>query len=168
MVRLALEEKLWDRLEKWNRETRDRAGELKDLSPGIPPDGASDLRNQVTIEQALVGALSRGQGWLADKEKLERLRSLCHSRHSLNILNAIARDLNRTISIGITQFAEKPYLIRLAQYELVSISALKNKLLQFPSGTVFRFRSDKNSRSQQLFKELKSYLEAQRMGLEEP
>jgi hypothetical protein len=65
----------------------------------------------------------------------------------------------------MSPFDDKPYLIHLAQYDFASITALKNKLLQFPSGTVFKFGSEKTPR-EQLFLELKTYLESHEMRLE--
>ncbi len=163
-----VEKILWERFERWISEVRDRAGEFMNLYPGIPTQRAPGVSSEVMIEQALLEALSKGQAWLADREKLERLRALCLTQNGLDELNSTIRGLNLAISIGITPFNDKPYMIGVAQYNLDSIDALKKKLLQFPAGTIFKFGSERNSRSQQLFQELKSYLEAHGLGLEEP
>ena len=72
----AAEQSLWDAMKKWRDAWRDRAGELNVVVNG------SQVDPQVRLEQALVHALARSNVWIADQQKLERLRALCITRHS--------------------------------------------------------------------------------------
>ncbi|MCM3905764.1 MAG: hypothetical protein ND866_29075 [Pyrinomonadaceae bacterium] len=74
------EEKLWRRLERWHEKMQSNAAKLSKQNPGIPAYGSSPLSGEAMIEQALRSALSHGQAWLSDPEKLKRLRTLCLTR----------------------------------------------------------------------------------------
>ena len=164
------EEKLWRRLERWHEQAESRAEDLRKQNPGIPAMGASVLSGEITIEQALRTALSYGQGWLADPEKLKRLRPLCLSDSCLTDVDNITRSWNHDIGIGLSSNQHSHYLISVAQYQLNSIEALKQKLLQFPQGTAFVWHKstnlDDDPGEPQTFLQVKSYLEDHGMKLE--
>lgn len=79
----------------------------------------------------------------------------------LNIIRVVRRP---------SPFEDQPYLISVAHYQLTSLESLKQKLLQFPRGTLFTWGKSGNdgdeSKGQQLFLQLKAYLEEHAMKLE--
>ncbi|MCM3871301.1 MAG: hypothetical protein ND895_11505 [Pyrinomonadaceae bacterium] len=165
------EEKLWQRLERWHEKMESHAAELRKQHRGVPAHGASSLSGEVMIEQELFKALSQGQAWLSDPEKLKRLRALCLTDDSRNQIDSMIRAWNRRIEIGLSPFEDQPYLVGVAHYQLFSLESLKEKLLQFPRGTVFiwgrRGGGVDESRARQIFVQLKNYLEEHGMKLEE-
>ena len=164
------EEKLWRRLERWHEQAESRAEDLRKQNPGIPAMGASVLSGEITIEQALRTALSYGQGWLGDPEKLKRLRPLCLSDSCLTDVDNITRSWNHDIGIGLSSNQHSHYLISVAQYQLNSIEALKQKFLKFPQGTAFIWHKSTNLDDEpgepQTFLQVKSYLGDHGMKLE--
>jgi hypothetical protein len=164
------EKKLWQRLQKWHEEMESRGGELSKQNPGLPAFGRSDLSGQAMIEQALRNALSHGQAWLLDLENLKRLQSLCLTDGCHKEVDNTIRGWNRQIHVGLNSFEDQPLSISVAHYQLNSLESLKQKLLQFPSGTLFTFGSttgaDNDVKAQDLFRQLKGYLEEHGMKVE--
>ena len=164
------EEKLWGRLERWHEQAESRAEDLRKQNPGIPALGAPILSGEVTIEQALRTAICYGQAWLADPEKLKRLRSLCLSDSCRTDVDSITRSWNHNIGIGLSSNQNTHYLLSVAQYQPTSIETLKQKLLQFPQGTAFVWHKSTNLDDDlgepQTFLQVKSYLEEHGMKLE--
>jgi len=164
------EEKLWQRLQKWHEEMQSRAEDLSKQNPGVPAFGSSALSAQAMIEQALRNALSHGQAWLSDLQKLKRLRALCLTDGGRNEVDNMIRGWNQQIYVGLSPFGDQPYSISVAHYQLDSLESLKQKLLQFPPGTLFTWSNTSGNhdqqRAQELFQQLKSYLEERGMKLE--
>ncbi len=164
------EKKLWQRLEKWHEEMQSQADALSKQNPGVPAYGSSVLSGQAMIEQALRNALSQGKAWLADLEKMKRLRALCHTDGCRNEVDNMIRGWNQEIYVGLTSLEDRPYSISIAHYQLNSLESLKQKLLQFPKGTLFTLRTattgGDDAKEQEVFQQLKSYLEEHGMKLE--
>jgi hypothetical protein len=164
------EEKLWRRLERWHEHAERRAEDLRKQNPGIPALGAPVLSGEVTIEQALRTAICYGQAWLADPEKLKRLRPLCLTDSCRTDVDSIGRSWNHDIGIGLGSNQNSPYLISVAQYQPTSIEGLKQKLLQFPQGTAFVWHNSSNLEDDvgepQIFLQVKSCLEEHGMKVE--
>jgi hypothetical protein len=127
-------------------------------------------QNQPSIEQSLVAALTKSQGWVATPEKLKRLLALCRvegNRHEVEQLIATWRP---DIYVTLNASDGEPVSMAVGHYQVNSVDALKQKLLQFPSGTVFRWSAmalgRSGPRAQQLFDEVKSYVEQHGMKLE--
>ena len=162
------EKALWRRFEKWHDDMQSRSEELRKQTMGVPALGAPELSGQVIIEQALRNAIVHGQSWLADPEKLKRLRELCFTDESRAELDARIENWRRDINIFLNPDGE-PISILVAQYNLANMDALRQKLVQFPAGSVFRWRTvDSNSqvKAQEIFQQLKTYLEDHGMKLE--
>lgn len=91
---------------------------------------------QAQVESAFLQALGRGQAWLTGSPALRELRALCvtdNCRTQAGHLIDAADDTRITILR-----AEEPNpLVLLAQYQLPSISALEQKLTQYPKGSSF-------------------------------
>jgi len=127
-------------------------------------------QSQASIEHSLMGALTRGQAWLATPDKLRRLRDLCRADGNRHEVDELIRTWNT--DIYLTLFAADGELasIGVAHYQLNSVAALKKKLLQFPTGTVFHWKAVAAGRSaereKQLFDEMKTYVEQHGMQLQ--
>jgi len=166
----SVEGNLWQRLERWHERMQSHAAEMSKQNPGIPAYGSSPLSGEAMIEQALRNALSNGQAWLSDPDKLKRLRALCLTDSSRNDFDNMSHAWNRRIDIRLSTFEDQPYSISVAHYQLTSLESLKQKLLQFPRGTLFTWAKSGSggdeSKAQQLFLQLKGYLEEHGMKLE--
>ena len=150
------EKALWQRLEKWH---------------AALPSGSRELDKLDSIGKALRNALSGGQAWLSDPEKLKRLRDFCITEEGCKEIDETIRTWSFDIDVGFN-LAYEPSSIGVAHYELPSIDSLKQKLLQFPKGTLFTWRTQGSTRGEEsagqlLFQQLKTYLEKHAMKLEQ-
>ncbi len=140
----AAEQRLWQRLERMYQEAEE-----------------AKKKDQTQIEQALRNALINGQAWLAPPEKLKRLQALCVSNEGRKELGRLIDGWNQTIHIALSPFDDRPYSINVAHYSFDSLESLKQKLRQFPEGTVFTWAVSggaEDSRARELFREFETYL----------
>lgn len=153
------EKLLWRRLEKL-REA---------LSSGGEGPGAQELNgDQEKIEKDLIEALTHGQAWIMDPEKLKRARDLCVTEKCRDEVDRLISGWKAFIYVDLNIFGV-PYSFNVAHYRFESLVLLKQKLLQFPKGTVIEFKTS-SARSgdpgvEEVFQELKSYLEDNGMSL---
>lgn len=163
------EKALWRRMEKWHDEMQSHREELSKQYPGVPTP-ENPLRGQAMIEQALRVALAKGQAWLLGPEKLKRLRDLCLTEQGRWEVDELISDWNATIAVDSYTLERGSPLFSLAHYQLRSVDSLKEKLLQFPKGTIFKWaiNADGNDdkKAQEVFRQIKSYLEEHGMKLE--
>ncbi|HEU4478001.1 MAG TPA: HEAT repeat domain-containing protein, partial [Pyrinomonadaceae bacterium] len=115
-----------------------------------------------SVEEALRNALSKGQGWLLDPEKLKRLRELCVTEKGRKEVDQLISNWTYDIYVNPDPFDDEKYSIAIAQYQLKSLDSLKQKLLQFPKGTIFKWVKG----DAQEFQQIKTYLEEHGMKLE--
>jgi hypothetical protein len=145
------EKALWRRLEKMH-------------------EAGAEMSGQAAIEQALRKALASGQAWLSDPEKLKRLRDLCLTDVGRKEVDGMIRNWNYQIFVGLSFDDGEPYSITVAHYELKTFAALKEKLLQFPKGTLFKWRTGPprahDTKPQEVFQKIKNHLEEHGMKLE--
>ena len=89
---------------------------------------------QGMVEHAFLQALGRGQGWLTDDADLRALRALCVTDdcriHADQMIGAAG---GTRITISRVDDPENS-VVSLAQYDLFSIAALRQKLAQYPRG----------------------------------
>ena len=162
------EKALWRRFEKWHDAMQNRSEELRKQNAGVPALGEPELSGQVMIEQQLRNALVQGRSWLADPEKLKRIRELCFTDASRAELDGLIENWRPDLTVLLNADGE-PVLIELAQYRPATIDALKQRLVQFPGNTVFSWRTvtaNDQVKSQEIFQQLKSYLADHGMKLE--
>jgi hypothetical protein len=157
------EKPLWQRLEKWLQEWKGRAEELPKNFDSAHPN---NWHKQVG--QALRQALSHGAAWLIDREKLERLRQSCLDKDELQQFGYQAGDLSGEIHVDFQQGYDRWGNAQVAHYQCNSLAALKMKLSQFPKNTIFTWSSSSQDRqvAEQVFSELKTFLEGKGMKLE--
>jgi hypothetical protein len=123
---------------------------------------------QVRIELGLREALTRGRAWLSDPEKLKRVRDLCISRTRRDEVEEMIEGWDYEIYVDATSFDEVPRF-DLAQYQIRSLKSLKEKLLQFPKGTLLTWkvpsaRSD-DPRIEEAMQQTRGFLEEHGMKL---
>jgi hypothetical protein len=153
------EKLLWRRLEKL-REA---------LSIGGEGPGAQELNgDQEKIEKDLIEALTHGQAWIMDPEKLTSARDLCVTKKSRDEVDRLISGWKALIYVNLNIFGE-PYSFNVAHYRFESLASLKQKLLQFPKGTVIEFKTSSarsgDPSTEEVFQELKGYLEDNGMRL---
>ena len=162
------EKALWRRFEKWHEAMQNRSDELRKQNAGVPALGQPELSGRVMIEQQLRNALVQGKSWLADPEKLKRVRELCFTDDSRAELDALIENWRRDLTVLLNADGE-PVLIELAHYHPRTIDELKQRLVQFSAGSVFRWRTvsvNDQVKAQEIFQQLKTYLEGHGMKLE--
>jgi hypothetical protein len=118
--------------ERWRATWKERASDLEDSRAADRPH-----EKQAAVEDAFRLALGQGQAWLTQSSELRELQALCvteNCRTQTGIMIAAADD-TRIIAVQLDEPGGS--LIRLAQYELQSISALEQKLAQYPQGASF-------------------------------
>ena len=153
------EKALWRRFEKWHDAMENRTEEERKERLNV---------DQERIELALREALTRGRAWLSDAEKLKRVRDLCISGTRRDEVEGMIEGWDCEIYVDATSFDDIPRF-DLAQYQIKSVKSLKEKLLQFPKGTVFTWkvpsaRGD-DSRTEEVMQQIKSFLEEHGMKL---
>lgn len=145
------EKPLWQTLEKWHDETERRSNEA--------------------IEQSLIAALTHGRAWLSTPEKLRRLLALCRTNGGRHEVEQLIAGWNSDIYVVLNTADGEPASIGVAHYQINSVDMLKEKLIQFPSGTVFKWNAvvavdAAATREHQLFNEMKSLVERHGMKME--
>jgi hypothetical protein len=158
------EEPLWKRLEKWRQEWKGREEELPKTTNRMHPNF---LHKQLGM--VLRQALYNSPAWLIDSERMERLRQSCTDEGELKQLDYYPGVLSGEINISFSPGDFRWGSARVAHYNCNSLSELKTKLSQFPKNTIFLWQpsGQDSSASEQLFSELKTFLEGNGMRLEE-
>ena len=118
--------------DRWHRAWEGRQDELGYSRATDRPNAMQGM-----VEHAFLQALGQGQGWLTEDADLRELRTLCvtdNCRTQADQIIAAAGDTRITISR-----VDDPdnSIVSLAQYQLASIPALRQKLAQYPKGTSF-------------------------------
>ena len=153
------EELLWKRFEKLH-ETYSSSAE------GAQEQKLND--DQEKIEKALIEALTHGQSWIMDPEKLKRVRDLCLTDKRREEVDRMVSGWRAFVNVGLNIYGE-PHHFNVAHYSFESMDLMKQKLLQFPKGTVIEFLPPRERNSdpaiEDLFQQLKSYLEENGLSL---
>ena len=118
--------------DRWHRAWEGRQDELGYSRTQDRPNAMQGM-----VEHAFLQALGRGQAWLTGDADLRELRALCvtdNCRTQADQIVGAAGDTRITISR-----VDDPdnSVVSLAQYQLAAISALRQKLAQYPKGTSF-------------------------------
>ncbi len=161
----AAEQRLMDRLERWHTQW---SGNEKEIQPLI--ENGEVAGEPAQFERALVRALVHARAWVADLEKMNRIRQLCLTPSGRREVDEAIRDFsNHSIQVSFGSIDDEPNSISVDQYRPDSVKSLKEKLGQFSKGTVFMWRTgDGGMAAEQLFIELKEFLNQHGMKLEKP
>jgi hypothetical protein len=148
------EKALWRRFEKLHTTMESRGEE--------PVEGS----DEEDIEKALGEALTKGQAWLSDPDKLKQVRELCFTDKCRAEVDSLITGWDPQIYVAFTWADEGPSRIGVAHYRIKSLDSLKEKLLQFPKGSVFKLKTDGDeAKAEEVFQQIKSYLEENGMKL---
>jgi hypothetical protein len=149
------------RFESWHAEW---AGREKELNAQDEPD---PFVSQSRAEAALRQALATSPAWLADREMLEKLRSLCVTKNCLRESESALGQFGTSITVYFNAVDGSVSSASLAQYNVIPWETLKAKAAQFPKGTTFAWSSDSpgTEAEQRAFRELKEQLEKAGMRL---
>lgn len=117
--------------ERWHDVWRNRLEELQySRARGIPAENAM-------VESAFLQALGRGDAWVTTARELATIRSLCvtdncrdQARH---FISAAGSSAIQPLRYG----GRDDCMVSVAQYQLSSMDALEQKLLQYPKRTAF-------------------------------
>jgi hypothetical protein len=135
----AAEDPLWQRFQSWSGDWAAR----NTSDESAIPDNFQLISVGIVLAQALV----HGPGWLADKEKLERVESMSGgSLDNLNGYTTEALELWSKPPLTIHCRSENSgdgdgFQFGLAQYSLNGLKALQDKLGQFPNGATLLWDS---------------------------
>jgi hypothetical protein len=156
----AARDSLLHRFERWHEEWAGRAKELSAL------DDKDIAASPSRAEAALLHALATAPAWLADSSMLERLRSLCVTESCVREAESLRGQFGTSVTVFFAG-GEVVSDVSVAQYNSISWTALKEKLLQFPEGTAFEWNSDApgTEAEARAFAELKEHLEKAGMKL---
>ncbi|HKS41122.1 MAG TPA: hypothetical protein VJX74_10965 [Blastocatellia bacterium] len=154
-----IEEKLWDRLIRWNEKWRGKEDQFPFVSGGNNPN-----LWQGYLGLNLAQALSHARSWLADESRLRRLRQL-----------ALGASMQDQVDSLIITWEQKPWAIsyyrlgdqqffQLLQYRANSLKSFEEKLKQFAKGSSFIWTSSSEDHKK-VFKELSEFLTSQGMKL---
>ena len=118
--------------EQWHRAWDGRQEEFRYSRTEDRPNAMQGM-----VEHAFLQALGRGQGWLTEDADLRELRTLCVTDNCRTQADHVIDDADETrITISRVDDPDNS-IVTLAQYHLASISALRQKLAQYPKGTSF-------------------------------
>jgi hypothetical protein len=125
------EQPIFDRLVRWNAKWRAHASDLARTAgqPNLNPGESS-------FGMELAQAMARGHGWLADKARIRQLLSIILEPNARMDLTAAISQIERK-RIHVYYMGDTGSMFLVAQYQLESMDDLKNKLSQYPRGTVF-------------------------------
>lgn len=120
------------RFDRWSRAWAGRQEDL--VYRDLPPDSTAV---HAMVEFSLVQALGRGSSWHMDRARLVELGSFCVTdacRRQVEQL--IEESERRVIRVHWQEQPDRPS-ISIGQYDLRSVTALEQKLAQYPRGTSF-------------------------------
>lgn len=155
----AAESALWQRYTSWSATWAGRESELVQMLAGP----VNETAFQHTLGQNLARALATGKSWLSDRTKLQRLSQTTKLRTIQQQVDTYLKSWdNETFAIVIYNAAPDSFHAQVAQYELHSLNALKEKLAQFPAETKFGLSTApwKSTAGDQAMTDLLAFLKA--------
>jgi hypothetical protein len=148
----AAEQSLWDTFQKWHNAWEGRVDELTAAVKG------SQVDPQVRFEQSLVHALARSNRWIANRQKLDRMRELCLTPSSQADVERCINAWQGPVAIKFSPGDDGEFgsadggapgdglsgspdedTWTVAQYFAQSLADLKKLLVRFPADTTFLF-----------------------------
>ena len=160
----AAESALWRRYASWSAQWSGHESDLEMMSG----EGIDDRTWQLGLGQNLLQALATGNAWLSAKSELEHLSGLTKVRRLRQDLDRDLKIWDQPLSIFIDHNSSPyPFRATVAQYELQTMAALKQKLAQFPAGTKFFLFASQSPMNDKPLAEVREFLESQAMGVVE-
>lgn len=161
----AVEQSLWDTLERWHERYNGRESQLRsDMKKN------DALVDPSMVELYLLRALGAARAWLTDAQGLKKLRELCVTEQGQQQAAQMLDQWGTNIVITFSREDDGVESASIAQYQLPTLAALKDKLAQFPRGTSFTWHPiyGEGKTGARVFTELHAYLNEHGMKLESP
>jgi hypothetical protein len=160
----AAEAALWKRYEKWSKRW---TGHERELSITAVDDDYGDRVAEQGFGRGLCEALATGQGWLMDQAGLRHLAGLNKVPSIVEEVKGYMGSWDQPLTLRVS-CSEPPigFDAGVAQYTLHSLSALKQKLAQFPPGTKFvLWRPSVEQQDQSCIGDIRAFLKDHGMSL---
>jgi hypothetical protein len=125
------EDALWKRLETFHEKWKDRTDELRTTLGARGSEGS----DAASLEYFLIAALTQGQAWVADRDKLERLTSLVSPPRQNELRSLLTEWQQGRLRLSANWLADGSFRYSIARYSGDSVEQLTRKLRQFPKGT---------------------------------
>lgn len=160
----AAEGPLWEHLTEWTAKWQGREAEFR----YVPGENNAKVW-QRSLGVSLIQALGMGQSWLADEEKLGRLRQLAVGDDMRQQVDSMLSNWEQgRRSISYWRAGDRLHY-RVLQYDTDSLDSLKEKLAQFPSGSEFDWGGGSRAEDgEQALKEVTEFLAGRGMKLNRP
>jgi hypothetical protein len=154
-----IEEKLWDRLIRWNEQWRGK----EDQFPFVSGQNNPNLW-QGYLGLNLVQALSNARSWLADENRLRRLRQLALGTSMQDQVDGLIGTWeNKPWAISYYRQGDQQFF-QVLQYRANSLKSFEEKLKQFAKGSSFIWTGS-SADEKKVFKELSEFLTSQGIKL---
>ncbi len=124
------EKAMWERLERFHAQWEERANELA-YRPGMP----RDANEAMGFQFGLVESIGKAQAWLLTNEEITALENLTLGQERDNVKQW---HWSSPVDLNISFFNEQMQGAVNNQYNSADLGSLRNKLAQYPSGTIFR------------------------------
>jgi hypothetical protein len=161
----ASEQFLWDAMERWHERYNGRESQLRaDMKKN------DALVDPSMVESYLLRAVGAARAWLTDAQGLKKLRELCVTEQGQQQAAQMLDQWGTNIVITFSLEDDGVESASIAQYQLPTLAALKDKLAQFPRGTTFTWNPiyGEGKAGARVFTELQAYLNEHGMKLESP
>ena len=137
----AAEGLLWKRLERWTADWRDRSVELYGSR-------RADVHDDTHLHDLVLGdrlreALMTAQAWCFDPPRRQRMFDLCFTDGCRSWL-APARREPPVVRVRVLKQMYHPPGIEVANYQPGTLDRFRDKISQFPAGTVFGWCTDRD------------------------
>jgi hypothetical protein len=159
----AAETALWQRYEAWCKRWSGHESQLSLQVLAARHEPTSDL----DVGRSFVRAIAIGKGWLTDEAKLQRLAAISKVHAIQEELGSYLKTWRQPpLPLTIHSCAQR-LDANVAQYQLSSLDALKEKLSQFPAGTTFVLSPPFDEADRQCVAEVRDFLTSHGMSVAE-
>lgn len=124
------EKAMWERIRSFHARWEERAQELA-YRPGM----ARDANEALGFQFGLVEAIGKAQAWLLTNEEITALENLTLGQERDNVKQW---HWSSPVDLNISIFGDQMQASVNNQYNCVDLGSLRDKLAQYPSGTIFR------------------------------
>ncbi len=140
---VAAEAHIWRRLELWTSQWRDRSDELY-RKRTLSDDRYSYYLYEGLIDDHLQSALMNAQAWYFDQPRRQRLLALCFTE-GCRLRFASPKWKPPAIRVRVLKQMYQAPWIEVAHYRPGTIERYREKIAQFPAGTVFGWCTDRET-----------------------
>jgi hypothetical protein len=143
-------------LDQWRAEKRDPEKAIS----------ASNFLYVGSFAETLLNRYAHAVAWFTDEDELKELEDLCLTENCREQARIWAANAGTILTLH-NAVGDEPPAFTLAQYDQLTLTELKTKLLQFPGKTTFTWQAEggERNREDKLFNEIKDYVAGHEMKL---